>query len=564
MAVSKSLQLQFHLHSRRYVSTKAHYITTPIFYVNAKPHLGHFYSMTLADVYNRWNKFKGRETFFTTGTDEHGLKVQNAASAADNTDPKLFCDRLSDKFKELAEIGDIKYDRFIRTTDPDHLESVNAFWKTVWDKGYIYKGQHSGWYSISDEAFYTENDIEEIVNDKGDKKMVSKETGSEVIFEKEENYFFKLSTFQDKLIEFLEENPDFIQPKKYYNVVLNELKTETLPDLSVSRPSWRLQWGITVPNDDSQKIYVWFDALINYITSIGYPNSATPDLPSPTHLIGKDITRFHCIHWPSFLMAAGLPLPKNVFVHGHWLMSGRKMSKSRGNVADPIEIAEYYGVDALRLFIMRFSVLENDGNYSEDGLNSTRTEFIDKFCNLLVRSLSKNFSITRALSRVENMSLEELIDSQDDLEFKKDLYELFTSIDSLEKEIDPLFQTFTMHKAIQCIWSLLPKINFLFDKYQPWTLKSKENVDEEINKKNLLKQDLIIFAALDSLRCCLILLQPVIPNYAKLLLDRLNVDIHKRGVEFSKIGTDLSYGMDTVFKKGEKVPLQRLELKSDL
>ncbi|GMG24543.1 unnamed protein product [Ambrosiozyma monospora] len=544
----------------RFISTTANYITTPIFYVNAKPHLGHFYSMTLADVQNRWTKFNDRETFFTTGTDEHGLKVQNAA-AKKNIDPKLFCDDLSDKFKDLAKLGNIEYDRFIRTTDPDHLDAVNYFWQLVWDKGYIYKGEHSGWYSISDEAFYPEVDIEEVIDAKtGEKKMVSKETGSEVNFEKEENYFFKLSAFQDQLIEFLEKNPDFIQPTQYYNAVLKELKTNPLSDLSISRPSWRLQWGITVPNDETQKIYVWFDALLNYYTSLGYPNIPPVELTPATHLIGKDIVRFHCIHWPIFLMAAGLPTPKRVVVHGHWLMAGSKMSKSKGNVADPVEIADYYGVDALRLFIMRYSVLDNDCDFSEEKLNNTRTEFIDKFCNLLTRSLSKNFSITRALQRLESNHATELLKFAKDEELAKDLNQLYQRVNSLHAEIDPYVTNLEMHKAIQIIWSVLPQINGLFDKYKPWTLKVKPEDDELQAASKLLRQDLIIFSALDSLRCILILLQSFIPDYSKLLLDRLNVLPKMRTYEHTKISSDLSYGENAVWKKGEKVPLQRLEL----
>lgn len=540
------------------ISKLAVYTTTPIFYVNAKPHLGHFYSMTLADVRNRWCKLNNRETFFTTGTDEHGLKVQNAASAA-NTDPKIFCDDLADKFKDLAKIGNIKYDRFIRTTDNDHYNAVYHFWNTVNENKYIYKGRHSGWYSVSDETFFTESDIVESVDEKTGKKiMISKETLNEVVFQSEDNYFFKLSAFQEKLLKYLEENPEFIKPAKYQDYIVNELKTRELQDLSISRSSSRLQWGIPVPNDDSQKIYVWFDALINYITAEGYPTAT--EMPRPTHLIGKDIIKFHCIFWPSFLMAAGIQMPKQVFVHGHWLMGGRKMSKSRGNVADPIEISNYYGTDALRLFMMRYSVLDSDGDYNEETLNNLRSEFIDKFCNLMIRSLSKNFSIERALTRFENNTYEELLDTMNDSAFKTNLLDIKNQINGLKNDIDADITNFEMHKAVQKVFNMAPVVNGLFDTYEPWALKVKPEDDEATKNMKLIKQDLIIFTALDSLRVIMILMSPITPEYSALLLNRLVVDETKRTIEHASIGSDLTYGKNSVFKKGQTVPLTKLEL----
>lgn len=514
--------------------------------------------MTLADVRNRWCKFNNRETFFTTGTDEHGLKVQNAAQAA-NKSPKIFCDDLAAKFKELAKLGNIKYDRFIRTTDPDHYKAVNYFWKVVDQNNFIYKGRHSGWYCVSDETFYTETDIEEAVDEKTGKKiMISKESQNEVVYQSEDNYFFKLSHFQQHLLDYLKANPTFIQPKKYYDFIISELETRELQDLSISRSSSRLQWGIPVPDDDSQKIYVWFDALINYLTSEGYPNST--DMPRPTHLIGKDIIKFHCIFWPAFLMAAGLQMPKQIFVHGHWLMGGRKMSKSRGNVADPIEISNYYGTDSLRLFLMKYSVLDSDGDYSEERLNSLRSEFIDKFCNLMIRSLSKNFNIERALTRLQIESYDDLLKKIDDSEFTANFQSIRSKIDTLKEDIDQDITDFNMHKAVQKLFNMGPIINGLFDKYEPWTLKVKQDDGEDQKELKQLKQDLIIFTALDSLRVILILLQSITPEYSNMLLDRLRVDVNKRTVEYSKMCSDLTYGINSVFKKGTPVPLTKLEL----
>lgn len=539
------------------LNLKTIYTTTPIFYVNAKPHLGHFYSMTLADVRNRWCKLNKKDTFFTTGTDEHGLKVQNAAQAA-NVDPKLFCDNLAAKFKELAVVGNIKYNRFIRTTDPDHYAAVNHFWNVVNKNNFIYKGRHSGWYSVSDETFYAETDIEESTDEKtGEKIMISKETSSTVLYQSEDNYFFRLSAFQKQLLQYLKENPDFIQPRKYYDFIVNELETRELTDLSISRLSSRLQWGIPVPNDDSQRIYVWFDALINYLTSEGYPTAA--EMPRPTHLIGKDIIKFHCIYWPAFLLAAGLQMPKQVFVHGHWLMGGRKMSKSRGNVADPIEIADRYDADSLRLFMMRYSVLDTDGDYNEERLNTLRSEFIDKFCNLMMRSLSKNFKIERALERLQHESLESLCSKLDEPQFQKSLESIRKDINCLKIDIDDDITNFNMHKALSKIFGTAPMINGLFDSYEPWTLKVKSSDAENDKESKTLKQDLIIFTALDSLRVILILLEPFIPQYSALLLDRLRVDKEKRTIDYAEIGKDLTYGKDAIFKKGSTVPLAKIE-----
>ncbi|KAG7930572.1 hypothetical protein KL934_004645 [Ogataea polymorpha] len=528
---------------RRCFSSEAVVITTPIFYVNAKPHIGHYYSMTLADVYNRWLKLSGESTFFTTGTDEHGLKVQTAAAVA-GMDPKTFCDGLSQKFRELASVGNIHYDRFIRTTDPDHLEAVQFFWRTLEEKGHIYKGKHCGWYSVSDECFYAETEIEEV-----DGKMVAKETGATVVHETEENYFFRLSEHQQRLVQFLEDNPSFVQPPVYYHALLRDLKSRDLEDLSVSRPSSRVSWGVSVPNDPSQKMYVWFDALVNYLTCIGYP-SQIPQQPSFVHLVGKEIVKFHCIHWPSFLMACELPLPRGVFVHGHWLMDGRKMSKSRGNVADPLEISEKYDTDALRLFMMRYSVLDSDCDYSERKLNATRNEFIDKFCNLLTRSLTKKFSISRALAKVETRGLASLLDDAGE-ELSSDLRSLFEQVDELPATIDPHLRKMELHKAVLAIWQLLPRINGLFDQYEPWRLKGPDNE---------LLQDLVIFSALDSLRCLLILLQPVVPDYTKMLLDKLQVEPSKRTLDMAGIARDTSYAKSATFSKGEKVPLQKIKL----
>ncbi|AOA63074.1 Mitochondrial methionyl-tRNA synthetase [Komagataella phaffii CBS 7435] len=536
-------------------SASKYFITTPIFYVNAAPHLGHLYSMLLCDFQKRWLDLKETPNYFTTGTDEHGLKVQIAAEL-NKTDPRLFCDNLSNKFKHLAQISDIQYDRFIRTTDADHLATVRQFWETVWKNGYIYKGKHSGWYSVSDETFYPESQVEQ-----RDGKTVSTETGSEVVYESEENYFFKLSAFQSQLIDLYKANPQFVIPANYYSDLLKELEREPLQDLSISRPSSRLQWGISVPNDESQKIYVWFDALVNYLTSIGYPSSRYKEFWPGTHLIGKDISRFHCIYWPAFLMAAKVSPPEKVVVHGHWLMGGSKMSKSKGNVADPLAIGDYYGVDSLRLFLGANSILSNDCDFTERKLNDHRDLFIDKICNVVTRCISKSFDPARSVMSFSNEDMNLVWkrilergwegDLEKAAELKKSYDEIVDDAQQLFSKIDVLMSTFTTHKSVGEIFDLMLKVNQFVNSTEPWNLKSNERL-----------QDLSIFVALDVTRVCLILLQPFIPGLSNKLLDMIKVESSKRTATYAAFQQDSSYGQGAKFLKGSTPPLIKVPLRA--
>lgn len=346
---------------------KPHYTTTPIFYVNAAPHIGHLHSIVLADVFSRWADWRNKgwseppvdfetaertKAVLATGTDEHGIKIQKSADLK-GTSPEMLCDRFSKEFKDLADAAGAQYTRFIRTTDKDHIEAVNELWNQLEKRGYIYKGTHEGWYAESDETFYSASQVVPV--QEGQKLMKSKETGSLVEWSSEDNYKFKLSEFQQPLLDWLEANPDAILPHSRRDKLIAELKLG-LEDLSVSRPRTRLHWGIPVPSDKDHTIYVWLDALTNYLTVAGYPwkgDDTKGCWPSDVQVIGKDIIRFHTIYFPAMLMALDLPLPKHFITHGHWTMNNQKMSKSGQNVVDPFKTMETFGRDELRWFLCR-------------------------------------------------------------------------------------------------------------------------------------------------------------------------------------------------------------------
>jgi methionyl-tRNA synthetase len=346
---------------------KPYYVTTPIFYVNASPHVGHLYSMLIADVLKRWQVLKGREAYLSTGTDEHGMKIQRAAELQD-LQPKVLCDANSETFKLLARKANIANDHFIRTTDPNHRDAVEYFWSRLRESGYIYESKHQGWYCVSDETFYPENMLEKRVSPETGKSFIACiETGNAVEWIEEKNYHFRLTAFRDRLLEFYQENPEWVVPNNRFAEVIDWVQ-HNLEDLSISRPSNRLQWGIPVPDDPSQTIYVWLDALVNYLTTAGYPfwqpgSGTTGTWPADVQIVGKDIVRFHCIYWPAFLMALNLPPPKQVLSHGHWLMGNRKMSKSIGNVVNPFFALDRWGVDTMRYFLIYNGQVSGDSNY---------------------------------------------------------------------------------------------------------------------------------------------------------------------------------------------------------
>ena len=363
---------------------KNFYITTPIYYPSGKPHMGHAYSSIIADVFARFKRLEGFEVFFLTGTDEHGLKIQREAEK-NKKDPKVFCDELSKKFKDLSKTLNLSNDDFIRTTESRHYKSVEKIWNKLVDSGDIYLDKYSGWYSISDEAFY---DDEEIKDHEGSKIAIS--SGSKVEWVEEESFFFKLSAWSSELLKHYENNKDFIAPKSRKNEVVKFVE-KGLKDLSISRTSF--SWGIRVPKNDKHVIYVWLDALTNYLSALDFSNLNDEKFknfwPADVHIIGKDILRFHAIYWPAFLLAAKIPLPKRVFGHGWILSDDKKMSKSIGNILDPIEIIKSYGVDQLRYYLVKEVSLGNDGSISMKNLyNCINNDLANNYGNLCQRVFS--------------------------------------------------------------------------------------------------------------------------------------------------------------------------------
>jgi len=368
---------------------KTFYITTPIYYPSARPHMGHAYSSIIADFFARFKLIDDYEVYFLTGTDEHGLKIQRSAEKA-GKEPQLFCDQISKTFRDLSNTLNLSNTDFIRTTETRHKKTVQHLWSELEKNDDIYLSNYSGWYSVSDEAFYNEDEIEEVNG-----KKISISSKSPVEWIEEESYFFRLSKWEKPLLEYYEANPDFISPETRKNEVISFVKSG-LKDLSVSRKSF--SWGIPVPNNEKHVIYVWLDALTNYLSALNYPNK-NDDLfkkfwPASIHLIGKDILRFHAVYWPAFLLAANIDIPKRVYGHG-WILSGEeKMSKSKGNILDPLEIIKEYGLDPLRYYLIKEVSFGNDGNISqerlEDCINSDLANNYGNLCQRVTAFAIKN------------------------------------------------------------------------------------------------------------------------------------------------------------------------------
>ncbi|KAI9027961.1 tRNA synthetases class I (M)-domain-containing protein, partial [Hyaloraphidium curvatum] len=494
------------------------YVTTPIFYVNAAPHFGHLFSSVVADVYARYYKLKGRDVLFATGTDEHGQKIQEAAAKSGKT-PQDFCDEVSVKFKNLDRAADVGYSDFIRTTEARHKAAATAIWNELFRRGHIYKGFHEGWYAVSDETFYPANAIVEIQDPKsGEAYKVSKESGSRVEWMKEENYKFRLSSFVEPLITWLEANPDAVVPAFRHREVLNMLRSQSeIGDLSVSRLRSRLSWGIPVPNDADHVMYVWLDALTNYLTVAGYPSTedGKPFWPADIHVIGQDIVRFHAIFWPAFLMAAGLPLPKQILVHAHWTVDGGKMSKSKGNVVDPFELIQRYGVDPVRYYLIRDGSVSHDSEFSQTALQARyNSDLLNQLGNLLQRCTSASINPSG------------LVPVKLDGDARR-VGALQETIGSLAERFDAAVSRRDLTGALDLAASAIGDLNKFFTDSKPWTLKKPENAAD-------LRT--ILYYTYEGLRIVAILLQPVMPRTTKEVLDRLAVPASERSFCNARLG----------------------------
>ncbi|KAI8925200.1 tRNA synthetases class I (M)-domain-containing protein, partial [Entophlyctis helioformis] len=508
------------------------YITSPIFYVNSVPHIGHLYTAVLCDTLKRWHDFKGTATLFSTGTDEHGLKIQEAAEAA-NIDPQAFCDRISGTFKTLFDSASVAPTDFIRTTEPRHYAAVEHLWKRLEDAGFIYKGTHEGWYCVSDETFYPDAQVH-LVSVNGKDVMVSKETGKLVEWTAEENYKFKLSAFKDKLIEWLESDPKLIVPEGQYNFVLSQLKSGDIGDLSISRLQSRLKWGIPVPGDPKHVIYVWLDALTNYLTVTGYPWTRTSDenaglsetevaarhgWPAHVHVVGKDIIKFHAIYWPAFLMAAGLPLPRRIISHGHWLVGQQKMSKSLGNVVDPHALLAKWGVDAIRYFLMRDGGIQIDPEFSHATVLRRYKNFLgSQLGNLLMRATSARINPSAVIPvRVDGP-------------LQDDDKELLDALSRAPDTVDAHFNAGNLPEALKVVEDLIGGINKYWTEVEPWRLVKETGADARHKHATLL------YVTYETLRVCGLLLQPVMPGKAAELLDTLGVHADQRSWRNVRVG----------------------------
>tara|TARA_Y100001970_G_scaffold143362_1_gene176148 strand:+ start:4589 stop:6130 length:1542 start_codon:yes stop_codon:yes gene_type:complete len=478
------------------MSENKFYITTPIYYPSGKPHMGHAYSSIIADIIARFKKIEGCKVYFLTGTDEHGLKIEREANK-NKKEPREFCNEITLTFKNLTKTLNLSNNDFIRTTEERHYKSVKEIWLRLEKSGDIYLDKYSGWYSVSDEAYY---DDDEIIDDKGSKK--SKISGSKVEWVEEESYFFKLSKWEKKLLDFYEKNPDFILPKTRRKEVVNFVK-KGLKDLSVSRTSFK--WGIPVPSNNKHIIYVWLDALTNYISALNFPdtnNKLYKDFwPANIHIIGKDILRFHAIYWPAFLFAAKLQPPKRVFGHGWILSNERKMSKSLGNILDPIEIINKYGVDQLRYYLVKEVSLGNDGSISLDNLkNCINNDLANNFGNLCQRVFT--FIDKNCDSKIPSPGL---LNKKD----KNLINEINNKILDLKRMIN--YQD--LNSYVKEVINFSFNSNKYFNDEEPWKLK----------KTNTERMNTVLYCILNQIKSISILLYPIMPGSMKNTLKRLGV-----------------------------------------
>ncbi len=469
------------------------YVTTPIYYVNAAPHIGHAYTTVVADVITRYKRLAGADAFFLTGTDEHGDKVMRAA-AAKGIPPKQYTDEISALFRGLWADLMITNDRFIRTTDPDHIAVVKSILQKVYDSGDIYFAKYGGLYCVGCERFYTERELV-------DGKCPDHEKAPEYI--EESNYFFRMGKYQERLIDHITNNPDFIRPERYRNEVLSFLK-EPLEDLCISRPKSRISWGIELPFDDKYVCYVWFDALINYLTGIGYPDDPkfAKFWPVCRHLTAKDIIKPHGIYWPTMLMAAGIPLYQSLNVHGYWTIEASKMSKSLGNIVNPLSLKDKYGLDAFRYYLMREMSFGLDSSFSEEALVARlNADLANDLGNLVNRALTmaaKYFD-----SRVPDPK--EGPGPADG--------ELIDTAARVRADYIEGMEGFAFHKALIAVWELVSLLNRYIVENQPWELAKKPETAGRLSR--------VIYNTLEGLRFLGVFLAPFMPGTAEQILSRV-------------------------------------------
>ncbi|KAF7943694.1 uncharacterized protein EAE97_005764 [Botrytis byssoidea] len=513
-------------------SKKPYYVTTPIFYVNAAPHVGHLYTMVLADVFKRWQVLKGDTAILCTGTDEHGMKIQRAAAQAGAL-PKEFCDIGAETFKELAQRAGLSNDHFVRTTDPDHKETVEYIWYMLREREYIYESKHEGWYCVSDETFYPESAIEKRLDPfTGRTFIASQETGKEVEWTSEKNYHFRLSAFKDQLLEFYGKNPDFVVPMTRMKDVVNQV-SRGLEDLSISRPYDRLSWGIRVPDDETQTIYVWLDALVNYITKAGYPwapgKEAAGGWPADVQVIGKDIVRFHCIYWPAFLLALNLPPPKQILTHAHWTMDNQKMSKSIGNVVNPLFAMDRFGVDVMRYYLIHDGGIKEDSDYGNEYIVERYKKGLQQGLGNLVSRLTRP-KVWNVRSCVEATHFKGSSNPNTTTSRQIDF------LNSVRDKANEKMQELNAGAALHVIMDTVYETNKYIQNEAPWSLAKSEDPDA---KEKLVSA---VYHSAEAIRIVGILLQPYMPAKASLLLDMIGVIPERRTYEYAILGADPSYG----------------------
>ena len=492
--------------------TGRYYVTTPIYYVNGAPHIGHAYTSVAADIMARFKRLAGDEVFFLTGTDEHGQKVEQAAQAA-GVAPIAFADQVSADFRAMYDVMNVSYDDFIRTTEPRHIAGAQALWERIAANGHIYLGAYEGWYALRDESFYNEDEL--VTRPDGTKVAP---TGAPVEWVREPSYFFKLSEFADRLLELYETRPGFIEPASRRNEVASFVR-QGLRDLSISRTSFR--WGIPVPGDPDHVMYVWVDALANYLSAIGFPDADNPRAgfwPANLHLVGKDIVRFHAVYWPALLMAAGLDLPDCVFSHGWWTIEGEKMSKSLGNVVDPRDLVAQFGVDPVRFFLMREMPFGGDSDLSRRAIiNRLNVELANDLGNLAQRTLTQVARNCGGVLPAQGVRTE-----ADDA--------LLAQAVLLPTLMHGHIDRHALTDALEDVWRVIRACNAYIDHQAPWALRK---TDPE-------RMAVVLRVLVDALRVIGTMLQPYMPGSMGAMLTQLGAAEDER--DFASLDRPLPEG----------------------